>query len=321
MKSNLCLFFCFLTYDIIEREDIWKIYFDNVPIEHYQILIHPKKDDIYTLEKKTEFFSTFKNAKILKDRYTDTEWGKFSLIEAQKKLLEEALKYNKMTHVILVSHNTIPIASFDKLYNFLLDKKSLFDYEYAESRGHQIRYFYYTDPIYKFDDQLIASQWSIIHKNDVKILVDDHSMVKQIFDESFAPDEHAYINYLIHYKNKKDILSYPVTRIDWENNTPIIFDEVSYELMKKCEEVGNFFLRKISKNSDIDTKNLIYNGNKNIKYTFSEPGSLKKDPASEKNQKQSFDFLSEHFNIKYNINPYAWIVGIIIIYFLILKKN
>ena len=109
--------------------------------------------------------------------------------------------------------------------------------------------------------------------------------------------------------------------LPFANSSPIIFDEVSYELMKKCEEVGNFFLRKISKNSDIDTKNLIYNGNKNIKYTFSEPGSLKKDPASEKNQKQSFDFLSEHFNIKYNINPYAWIVGIIIIYFLILKKN
>ena len=76
-----------------------------------------------------------------------------------------------------------------------------------------------------------------------------------------VPEEHACINYLIHYKNVLDIHYSKLTHIIWEKkifwhkNNKQCWDEYNPKIFEKIEPKDIlddcYFLRKVDKNTDI----------------------------------------------------------------------
>lgn len=242
--------FLFLTYDAVCKEDIWTRYFKNVNWDHYKIFVHPKNAN----EIRNQH--VFKNC-IIPNR-CETGWGNFSLIEAQKLLLEEALKHSNITHFIFLSHNTIPLTSFSHLYNFLQSKNSLIGHGKTTMDNHTIRYDKLKKrPIFSKEQFLIQSQWCILSRHDASILFTEHNEVKHIFNNSCVPDEHAYINYLVYYKNTTNIENKSTTHVEWDNGTPKIFYSISNEQINRMRNNGKFFIRKICDSTSVDVNYLL----------------------------------------------------------------
>uniref|UniRef100_A0A6C0LFS1 Glycosyltransferase n=1 Tax=viral metagenome TaxID=1070528 RepID=A0A6C0LFS1_9ZZZZ len=242
--------FLFLTYDAICKEDIWFSYFKNVNCDHYKIFVHPKNAN----EIRNQNF--FKNCII--PSWCETDWGNFSLIEAQKLLIEEALKHSNITHFVFVSNNAIPVTSFYQLYNFLQTKKSIIGYGKTTIDNHTMRYDKLQHkPIFSKEQFLIQSQWCILSRHDATILVEEHNEIKKLFNNSWIPDEHAYVNYLVYYKNITDIENKSTTYIEWDNGKPSIFYSISNEEINRIRNEGKFFIRKICDSTWVDVNYLL----------------------------------------------------------------
>jgi Core-2/I-Branching enzyme len=240
--------FLFLTYDNIEKEDIWSRYFSNIEENKYKIFIHPKNANaIY----KQEFF---KNHII--PEWCETTWGSFSLVEAQRLLIRRALKDKDITHLIILSYNTIPIQSFHKLFSYLNNKKTLIDYWEPKELEHKGRYFTLKNPIFNEKQFYVQSQWCILSRKTANIIAKEHKEIKGLFENSFIPDEHAYINYLIHYKNKR-VEKKRIMYVIFKEGKPVVFDSLSKELLTDLKNQDVFFLRKVTNHTSVDVNYLL----------------------------------------------------------------
>lgn len=256
--------FCFLTYDEVTRQDIWEKYFENVDNNKYTIHVHPK------------FQKEIKSQKLFNDKIIpticETIWGGFSIIAAQHLLFTEALKNQSTMYAILVSHNTIPVQSFDKFYKYICSLQNLSVFDVDLPNKNQIsRYDTLNMPNFPKSVFLFQSQWCILSRQDMACVVNDFEKITDIFDDSAIPDEHTYVNYLVHYKHKcfvKCQTTYS-TRIDtmyakYLNNHNKIYQnnvQVHYHLSNdfiSCLKKSNvFFLRKIAENSELDINFLL----------------------------------------------------------------
>jgi len=240
--------FLFLTYDNVFNERVWIEYFRNVDPKKFRIFVHPKN---ISLLKKQCLFKNFILPKTCK-----TSWGDFSLIKAQNLLMKTALKNLQITHVILVSHNSLPTTSFNYLYDYLKNRGSIMGYGVSTQESHLNRYNNIVDPIFPKNKFYMQDQWSILCRADAKILVNEYKIIKYIFRWMTVPDEHVYINYLIHYKNKT-IQNKRVIYIEWENGSPKILNHISNDFMKYIKNTGCLFIRKVEDNAILDVKHLL----------------------------------------------------------------
>ena len=246
--------FCFLTYDNVLKNDIWNEYFEKADTNKYKIFVHPKYANF--IKNQPIFYNN------IISKHCNTSWGSFSLITAQKLLLEEGLKNINITHFVFVSHNSIPIQSFNTFYNYLKRiPDSIFEFCKSSNNDHIIRYDKLINPKFSKNDFLFQSQWSILIREDALIVTMYHSEIEKIFKNSYVPDEHAYINYLTYYKNK-NIYNEHTTKVVWYNCTPYIFDKISNKEIEEFRNNNNFFLRKIHENTLVDIKFLLSNSSK-----------------------------------------------------------
>lgn len=240
--------FCFLTYDDIERTDIWKIFFKHVEKSKYDIFVNPKNPNtIY----QNKLFSN----KIILDPYKNTSRYTFSLLIAQDRLLREAFKNENIKHFIFLSHNTIPTQNFEKLEDFLSNKESVLSFSITNIEDHLKRYETINIPVFDKKHLYCQDQWCILSRKDVAVLLYDFDKIENIFGNMIVPDEHVYINYLLHYKNVTDITCSKLTYIIWEKKWIQDYEEYNPKTFEKIRSKNipdNFyFLRKVDKNTDI----------------------------------------------------------------------
>lgn len=240
--------FLFLTYDNVFNENIWIDYFKGANNNEYKIFVHPKDKILIT------------NQGFFKDNIVPntckTRWGDFSLVEAQRILMKNAVSIPEIKHIIFVSHNTIPTTSFRSLYNFLENQKSFISYNLAKRSEHLSRYKKINDPCFPKEKFLVQSQWCILSRSHAKTLLKDHEKIKKIFGTMRIPDEHVYVNYLTYFKNN-DIEKKVTTYVEWSNGTPKVFYNLSNDLITKIRNTGCFFMRKVADNADIDVNYLL----------------------------------------------------------------
>jgi hypothetical protein len=99
--------FCFLIYDIINHEELWNIFFQNVDKNKYSIYIH------YKFNKELKYFEKYKLNNCIETNYAD-----ITLIHAHNILLKKAYD-DGCFKIISLSQSCIPFKSFDYVYNFL----------------------------------------------------------------------------------------------------------------------------------------------------------------------------------------------------------
>ena len=189
-NNNKKIAFCFLIYDKINNEELWNHFFKNVDKTKYSIYIHYKED------KQLKYFNSYK----IKD-IVETKWCGDSLVKAQNKLLEHAIKDSNNEHFIFVSNSCIPLKSFDHIYN-TLDT----NYSYFNKSKSFIKEFNSSIKAYK------ASQWCILNRKHSLKILENYKILNTIFERfkkintRVCPDEYSYITLLYYLKLEKELI-------------------------------------------------------------------------------------------------------------------
>ena len=99
--------FCFLIYDVINHEELWNLFFQNVDINKYNIYIH------YKINVSLKYFERYKLNNCIETNYADV-----TLIHAHNLLFKKAYE-DGCDKIISLSQSCIPFKSFNYIYNFL----------------------------------------------------------------------------------------------------------------------------------------------------------------------------------------------------------
>ncbi len=253
--------FCFLTIGDIHQINLWKKFLKGNE-DKYNIYIHPKE-----IEKVNNEWKKY----IIKDR-VETKWGDISLVKASLKLFQEAYKNDANKMFILVSDSCIPIYNFNHIYNNLInhqitrysirnkDQDNMLKPRYNKILNNTNNEFLEYS---KFKKQ---SQWCIINRNDIQIMIEKNNDYTDLYKNVFAPDEHYFINISEKLNLKYDDTK-TVTFDNWNaaeldvnskyNKLPKTYLTVSMNDIKKAKNEGALFFRKVVPETKIDTNDNI----------------------------------------------------------------
>lgn len=186
--------FLFLIYDTINNEEAWVNFFDSIDENKYSIYIHYKTD------KTSQYFEQYK----IKD-CVETHYGTISLVNAQNKLLEHALKDNANQHFIFVSGACIPLKPFKHIYNNLIETRSYFNiapHEQCFPRCDKLSQTVNRDKIQK------ASQWCILNRKHASLMIGNTHYMNW-YNGMHAPDEICYITNIFIHNLQNEIITTP----------------------------------------------------------------------------------------------------------------
>ena len=176
------LAFCFLIYDTLNHTDLWEAFFTQAPPSLYRIHIH------YKTHQPLEYFEGYR----IKD-CVPTQYAHVSLVKAQNRLMEEALKDPTVSHVIFVSNSCVPFKRFDQVYHHLVPRRSYFNVT------PQSQCFPRCTPTLQWVQEAHiqkSSQWCILAAPHAQQLLQDRSYLTWFDYEGGVPDEHCYITFM-----------------------------------------------------------------------------------------------------------------------------
>ena len=214
--------FLFLTYDNLINNHIFIPFLKN-----FNIYIHPKyPNNVNSFLKKY----------IIND-LIETKWGEYSIVLATINLLKEAYLNTNNKWFILLSHDCFPIYNFNKFKNQLNKfNKSLFKFIKKE------KIFWKT------------SQWWILIRDDVKIILDNHFNNNLIFKNLHfklgAFDEYYFLSVLKWNNKNYQFIDYTVMYDKWLITTiqksPQYFNHLLNTDKFYIKKYKPFFIRKIT---------------------------------------------------------------------------
>ncbi|KAK6921203.1 Glycosyl transferase, family 14 [Dillenia turbinata] len=146
------------------------------------------------------------------------EWGKVSMIDAERRFLANALLDFSNERFMLLSESRIPLYNFTTIYNYLIysDQTSIgsFDDPRKVGRGRYNRNMY---PTITISDWRKGSQWfEVNHKVAIEIISDKKYypiFVEHCHKPCFM-DEH-YFPTLVHILSPKENSCRSLTWVDW----------------------------------------------------------------------------------------------------------
>jgi len=224
--------FCFLTYDnFTHPEIIW----DFTKTEN--IYIHPKYP-----EQVIEKFKPY-----IIDNLIDTEWGHTSIVNATLNLLKTAYFNTNNTWFILLSQDSYPIYT----YNTFVSKFN------KVKDGNKSMFHLYNDPPLTGKDEFTkTSQWWILHRDDVELILNNNTKYEKRFSLKFgvnsktAFDEYYFLTLLKWINPKYEFVNMAVMYVDFLQGTiqksPKIFNKLIQSDIDNIAISESFFIRKVS---------------------------------------------------------------------------
>jgi hypothetical protein len=171
--------FCFLIYDSINHEELWKRFFDQSTNSKYNIYIHYKENLPLTY---------FEDKKL--DHCIETAWGHKSLVQASNLLFKKAFEDSANYKFVLLSNSCIPLKSFDHVYDFLTKDNMGYVNESVYNDNYKKFELYKKNP----DVFAKSSQWVILNRKMVEktAFVSDEFINENLNTTDVAPDEIYY---------------------------------------------------------------------------------------------------------------------------------
>lgn len=245
MENQKIIVYCFLTYNDIERIDIWEKYFKHKT--NFKVYIHSK-------EKIQPYKYSFP-VNIIQNPINTISKSHISIVRATLHLLKEA--YNntpEASHFIFLTQSCIPVYSFDFHYDLITKlNKSLM----SLIMGNKVERYNSLSFNFKknIPNKLFIKQQPnmLLTKEDVKWFIEND--YTEDFKNLECPDEHYFINLFLHiYKKefiKQQILycNNDISRTQAEN-----FYIVNKYVVNRVRVLGCLFLRKVNKFSRIDSE-------------------------------------------------------------------
>jgi Core-2/I-Branching enzyme len=209
--------FCFLIYDMINHEDIWNLFFENVDTNKYTIYIH------YKTNKPLPYFEKYKLTHCIETKYED-----HTIPLAYNVLFREAYNDIDNQKFCILSGSCIPLKSFD----FIYDKLTRNDYGYfnvsPQSQCFPNCHSLVDNNI--VDKELISKShnWFILNRKLVENLCfDKDDLLKQHYSTIYAPAEYFYYTFIKVLQLEKEIITTPniasdaTTFTNWRDMVPV----------------------------------------------------------------------------------------------------
>lgn len=232
--------FCFLIYDIINHEVLWKKFFDNIDKNKYNIYIH------YKYNKPLKYFEEYKLNNCI-----ETKYGDITIIYAHNLLFKKAFE-DGCFKMINLSQACIPLKSFDHIYNFLTNDNychfNIADKSQIFPRCNNLLNYYNKNNIQK------SANWFILNRKICELVI-NYNNIDNEYKNITSPEEHYYITLIYHNNLQNEIISTSMAANDattftnwpdlnykyhdknWaglKNYNYINSEELSYLLNSKC---------------------------------------------------------------------------------------
>ncbi len=255
--------FCFLTIGDLLQPKIWDAFFRAAAQEKYSVYCHPKKPQQVT--------SPTLRDRIIKD-HTPTQHGHVSLVEATLKLFAQAYDdAPDIEYFALISESAIPLVSFGEFYAAVERKgpRSIVGYQIVGPKSEHYQRLRAVQQPERFSSAFFYhEQWVILHRRHVALLLDHPGL--NLFSNVYAPDEHYFMNALIHLKRasldqfanhratfvnwrEREVrpLTNPVTReVIGQTVHPKTYSRLSAADLAEATRADCWFFRKVTAESD-----------------------------------------------------------------------
>ncbi|XP_076913972.1 glycosyltransferase BC10-like [Bidens hawaiensis] len=205
--------FMFLTRGSLPLGPFWERFFKGHE-GFFSIYIHTSLDFNYEPPNSSAFYKRRIPSK-------HVQWGKSTMIDAERRLLTNALLDFSNQRFILLSETCIPLFNFTTIYNYLINANqsflSLFDDPTKIGRG---RYNKRMGPTITLEDWRKGSQWFAINKELAVEIISDNLYYNLFQNHCFPPcymDEH-YLPTLVNKVRPDLTTNRTVTWTDWSSH-------------------------------------------------------------------------------------------------------
>ncbi|GER25338.1 Core-2/I-branching beta-1,6-N-acetylglucosaminyltransferase family protein [Striga asiatica] len=254
--------FMFLTRGPLPMLPLWERFFSGQDAEKYSIYVHA----LPGFELKVDNTSVFYRRQIPSQH---VEWGSISLIDAEKRLLANALLDFSNDRFVLLSESCIPIYDFPTVYKYLTTSKHSFVESYdTPTRYGRGRYSRRMNPDIHLSEWRKGSQWFEMQRGlAIKIVADTkyYLLFKKYCKPSCYPDEHYIPTYIRKFHGELNT-NRTVTYVDWSQLGP-------HPATFMAENITEGFLESLRNNGTSCSYN---NGETAICYLF----ARKFDPSA-----------------------------------------
>ncbi|XP_010928720.1 glycosyltransferase BC10 isoform X1 [Elaeis guineensis] len=269
-SKNPKIAFMFLTPGSLPFERLWEKFF----LGHegrFSIYVHASR------ENPEHASPLFVGREIRSEKVV---WGKISMVDAEKRLLANALQDTENQHFVLLSDSCVPLHNFDYVYNYLMGTNISFIDCFQDPGPHgNGRYSEHMLPEVEERDFRKGAQWfSVKRQHALLILADNLYYTKfklycrpNMDGRNCYADEH-YLPTLFHMVDPSGIANWSVTHVDWSEGKwhPKAYRarDVTYELLKNITSIDENY-HVTSDEKKVGTwRPCLWNGEKRPCYLF-----------------------------------------------------
>ncbi|XP_027362732.1 glycosyltransferase BC10-like [Abrus precatorius] len=179
------------------------------------------------------------------------EWGKFNMIEAERRLLANALLDFSNQRFVLISESCIPLFNFSTIYSYLMNSTQNYVMAYDEpSAVGRGRYNIHMSPMVTLEQWRKGSQWFEMDRDLALEVVSDRTyfpVFQEYCKKSCYADEH-YLPTFVSIKFWERNSNRSLTWVDWSKGglhpAKFVRPEITVEFLEnlrnqKCEYNGN----------------------------------------------------------------------------------
>ncbi|KAF9593227.1 hypothetical protein IFM89_020722 [Coptis chinensis] len=214
-KRTPKLAFLFLTRQGVTLAPLWEKFF-NGHEGLYSIYVHSDPSFNKSIARGSVFYGRQIPSK-------EVQWGMFSMLEAERRLLANALLDFSNQRFVLISESCIPLFNFSTVYSHLMNSTKSFvevyDLPGPVGRG---RYNPRMRPYIKLEQWRKGSQWFEMDRALATEIISDHkyfSLFGKFCKNSCYVDEH-YIPTFVHMQFSNRTSNRTLTWVDWSRGGP-----------------------------------------------------------------------------------------------------
>ncbi|GMH23731.1 hypothetical protein Nepgr_025574 [Nepenthes gracilis] len=269
-SENPRIAFMFLTPGTLPFEKLWDKFFDGHEGK-FSVYVHASR------EKPVHHSKYFIDREIRSDKVI---WGQISMIDAEKRLLANALKDPDNQHFVLLSDSCVPLHNFDYVYNYLIYTNVSFIDSFMDPGPHgNGRYSHRMLPEVSKKDFRKGAQWFTMKRQHALIVIADNLYYSK-FQNYCRPgmdglncyaDEH-YLPTFFHMNDPGGIANWSVTHVDWSERKwhPKSYTarDVSLELLRNITSIDETVHVTSDEMHEVQIKPCLWNGVKQPCYLF-----------------------------------------------------
>ncbi|KAJ4758300.1 hypothetical protein LUZ62_023314 [Rhynchospora pubera] len=261
--------FMFLSPGSLPFEKLWEKFFAGHD-GRFSIYVHASR------EKPVHTSPLFIGRDIHSDKVV---WGKISMVDAEKRLLANALEDPDNQYFVLLSDSCVPLHNFDYVYNYLMGSNMSYIDCFLDPGPHgNGRYSNDFLPEVEESQFRKGAQWFAIKRRHALMILAD-SLYYTKFKLYCKPgdgrnciaDEH-YLPTLFHMIDPQGIANWSVTHVDWSEGKwhPKSYraQDVTYELLKNITSIDESFHVTSDEKKVVTLNPCLWNGSKRPCYLF-----------------------------------------------------